>query len=1048
MELFKANFVQYLLFCLSFLLITSCNDGQKIDLQPNTHIALIGNNLCSRMMEYDHFETELYMRYPEHNLYIRNMCDPGNTAGFRPHPGRFDPWAFPGAQTYHPDKQLPSHSEGHFASPDEWLTNHKADIVLAFFGYNESFSGADGLANFSEELSAFIAHTKGQMYNGVGAPQLVMVSPIAFQDLSETRALPDGKEINQNLQLYTAAMKTVCDEQKVPFIDVFGETQSWFSSGEELTIDGSQLNDVGYQKLAVLLSDKIFGTQKINASVDKQKVADAVKEKNWMWHNDIKIPNGVHVYGRRFDPFGPDNYPAELEKIRQMTAIRDTAIWEAATNQPYDLAQADQKTKILPEVQTNYTSGEGKYLYGDDALATMKMATGFKVEMFASEKEFPDLANPVQIAFDNKGRLWVATMPSYPHYKPGDSRPDDKLIILEDTNGDGKADKQTVFADKLQLPIGFEFAPEGVYVTQSPHLKLYTDTEGDDKADKVEVILSGFDDHDTHHAISAFCADPSGAIYMAEGVFLHTNVETSYGPVNATNGGFFRYNPNRNHLERTAQLPIPNPWGIAFDEWGQTIFAETSGPDVRWMMPGSIKPMYGMESPISATLVEEKHMVRPTSGLEYVYSSHFPDEMQGDFLINNVIGFLGTKQHQLTDDSSGYKSTFRQDLIQSSDPNFRPVDLEFAPDGSLYIADWHNMLIGHMQHNARDPLRDHVHGRIYRVTYPSRPLVNVAKVHGASISELLENLKSTDYRTRYRTKRELRSRKTEDVLSAIKSWTGKLDKNAPRYEHHLLEALWVTWGMNKVDQTLLKQLLASADFRVRAAAVRVLRYTGHQVKDQVSLLQKSAGDEHGRVRLEAIVAASWLPKKEALSILDIAKTKPMDTWIKAPFERAYAYVTGTFKPKIEDAVSENPNFTADQKLIYKKGKEIYEREGFCSTCHQKNGFGLQSSGFPPLSRSEWVNQSTERLIKITLKGVYGPMKVKGVNYPGQVPMTPYQGMLNDEEVAAVLSYIRNSFGNNTGFVTASEVAKVRAEIKDKKGFYTSEELLKSHPHDK
>jgi mono/diheme cytochrome c family protein len=196
------------------------------------------------------------------------------------------------------------------------------------------------------------------------------------------------------------------------------------------------------------------------------------------------------------------------------------------------------------------------------------------------------------------------------------------------------------------------------------------------------------------------------------------------------------------------------------------------------------------------------------------------------------------------------------------------------------------------------------------------------------------------------------------------------------------------------------------------------------------------------------VAASWLPQKEALSILDIAKTKPMDSWMKAPFERAYAYVTGTFKPKIEDAVSDNPNFTADQKLIYKKGKEIYEREGFCSTCHQKNGFGLQSSGFPPLSRSEWVNQSTERLIKITLKGVYGPMKVKGVNYPGQVPMTPYEGMLKDEEVAAVLSYIRNSFGNNTGFVSASEVAKVRAEIKDKKGFYTSEELLKSHPHDK
>ena len=130
-------------------------------------------------------------------------------------------------------------------------------------------------------------------------------------------------------------------------------------------------------------------------------------------------------------------------------------------------------------------------------------------------------------------------MPSYPHYKPGDARPNDKLIILEDTDGDGKADTQKTFADGLHLPIGFEFAPEGVYVSQGTNLVLITDEDGDDRADKTEIILSGFDDHDTHHVISAFCADPSGAIYMGEGVFLHTSVETAYGTVRATNGGFY-----------------------------------------------------------------------------------------------------------------------------------------------------------------------------------------------------------------------------------------------------------------------------------------------------------------------------------------------------------------------------------------------------------------------------------------------------------------------------------------------------------------------------
>ena len=210
--------------------------------------------------------------------------------------------------------------------------------------------------------------------------------------------------------------------------------------------------------------------------------------------------------------------------------------------------------------------------------------------------------------------------------------------------------------------------------------------------------------------------------------FLHTNVETAYGPVRGTNGGFFRYSPQNNRLERTAQLSIPNPWGIAFDEWGQHFFAETSGPDMRWMVPGSVKPRYAVATHKSYNLIEDAHRVRPTSGLEFVYSRHFPDEVQGNLLINNTIGFLGTKMHTMVDDGTGYHSEHVLDLIVGEDKNFRPVDMEFAPDGSLYIIDWHNILIGHMQHNARDPFRDHVHGRVYRVTYPSRPLVEPAKL--------------------------------------------------------------------------------------------------------------------------------------------------------------------------------------------------------------------------------------------------------------------------------------------------------------------------------
>ncbi len=1024
------------------------SDFSVLDIKEDSRIVLIGNNLGSRMMNFGHFETEMHLRYPDHSLFIRNMSDPGNTPGFRPHSSRNSPWAFPGAENFNAELAANSRSEGHFPTPDEWITKFNPDVIIAFFGYNESFRGEDGLENYKAELEAFIRHTKSQNYNEDSSTQLAIVSPIAFQDLSDDFDLPDGRQENANLELYTEGMREVSENHDVHFVDAYNPTKEWFDTGDEqLTIDGSQLNDEGYARFSKLLADRVFGQADTRAEVHRDLVHAAVLDKNWMWHNDFKIPNGVHAYGRRFDPFGPDNYPAEIEKIREMTEIRDEAVWKAARGETMDVSAADQKTRELPQIETNFDPdrhGNPEYLYGQDALDKINVAPGYEIELFASEEEFTDLANPVQLAFDNKGRLWVAVMPSYPHYKPGDTRPDDKLIILEDTNNDGKADKQTVFADGLHLPVGFELAPEGVYVSQGTNLVLLTDTTGDDQADTKEIVLSGFDDHDTHHAHSAYTLDPSGAIYMGEGVFLHTNVETSYGPVRATNGGFYRYNPQRRRLERTAQLSIPNPWGIAFDEWGQNFFAETSGPDVLWMMPGTVKPRYGVAAPKSRNLIEDEHRVRPTSGLEFVSSRHFPDEVQGDFLINNTIGFLGTKQHTLEDNGTGYTSRHRQDLVQGDDPNFRPVDMEFAPDGSLYLVDWHNVLIGHMQHNARDPLRDHVHGRIYRITYPSRPLIEPANIAGASIEVLLDNLKLHEDRSRERTRRELRGRNASDVLSHLETWMGDLDENSDRFEHHLLEALWVSWGLNRVDTTLLRRLLEAEDYRVRAAAVRVLRYTGHQVDDQADLLVQAAGDEHGRVRLEAIVAASWLERDDGLSILNEAANHPLDDWMAPSYETAMAHLVGetTVEPEPEEV---EVALTGNELELYLQGREIYGRDGYCGTCHQPDGRGLTASGFPPLTTTNWVVGSEERLIKLTLNGLAGPIEVLGEEYPGNVPMTPFRGLLNDEEIAAVLTYVRNSFGNEASVISPEKVRAIREATSSQSGFYSPEELLEEHP---
>ena len=1011
-------------------------------LNEGDNIVFVGNNLCSRMAYFGHFETALYQGYPEAKLTVRNMCDPGNTAGFRPHASRVSPWAFPGAENFNPAYAKNSDSQGFFPTEDQWLDSLDADVVIGFFGLSESYGGQQGLTNFALELDSFIRHTQQQRYNGETAPQLVLVSPLAYENSAEL-GLPDGTTENENLELYTQAMRDMAADNGVLFVDLYTPSLEWMQD-DRLTTDGISLTDEGYARLGDYLAEQIFGIDPVE---EDEELLAAVNHKNYFWLLDFKMPNGVHVYGRRFKPYGPDNYPYEITKVRQMTRNRDAAIWAHLAGEDFDVARADEETIPLPPVETNYAveaPEDVEYLYGEELMSTFTVAPGYQLELFASEEDFPLLANPAQMNWDNQGRLWVSVMPSYPHYKPGDALPNDKLVILEDTDKDGKADNLKVWADSLHLPVGFEFAEGGVYVSQGTNLVFLKDTDGDDEADYREIVLSGFDDHDTHHNISAYEADPAGGIYMGEGIFLHTNVETPHGPVRATNGGFYRFEPKRRHLERTAQIAIPNPWGIIFDEWGQPIFAHTSDPNVRWMLPSTMKNVYAVQSPMADNIIEGDHMVRPTSGLEIVSSRHFPDEVQGDLLINNTIGFLGMKQHRLYDTpDGGFATKWRQDLFTSTDGNFRPVDMEFAPDGSLYVVDWHNVLVGHMQHNARDPLRDHVHGRVYRITYPGRPLVEEPKVAGATIPELLDNLKLPEYRTRYRTRRVLREHDADEVMEATRAWVASLDENDPNYEKYLREALFVSWGANQLDTEILDLATAAEDYRLRAAAARVVRYMGHQLDDEQERLLAFAEDDNPRVRMEAAVAATWLDQSEAEEVLAVVEQQPADPFAKTVMLNAKAQVDGQAYVEPVGSIGEDPDSPIAK--AYALGGELYAQEGYCQTCHQKDGKGLGATGYPPLAGSDWVTGDPERLIKLVMYGLYGPLEINGKKYNGQVPMTAYGGLMSNEEMAAVLTYVRNSFGNEASMIKPEEVGTVRTSTAGRKDMYSTEELLKEHP---
>ena len=1037
------------------------------DIEPGAHIVFVGNGLGAQMLDYGVFETQLHQTFPKYELVVRNLCLEGDTATYRPRAGRSQAWAFPGAEKV--SSGYPPHKgRGIEPSPDEWLKLSEADVVLGFFGYNESFDGPIGVRQFVAELEAWIEHSKQQTYNSESAPKLVLVSPIAFEDLSDSRDLPDGNQENANLILYAEAMAQVASDHGVGFIDLFSPTNLAMKTQEEaFTLNGFLPNARGNKLIADLMIDQLLGLAA--PEEDAEALRQLVLDKNWMWKQDYRIVNGVHVYGRRRAPFGTVNYPPEIEKTRELTANRDLAIWATAQGKPFDLAAADATTRELEPVESNFQR-DIEFKGEVESIGKFDLMDGFKIEMFASESDFPDLKNPINMAFDNQGRLWVCVSPAYPAYKPGDARPNDKLIIFEDTDGDGKADKQTVFADGLNLPMGFELAHNGVYVAQQPNLVFLQDLDGDGKADKHEVIARGFDPHDSHHSIGAFCADPLGGIYLSEGIFLHSQVETAYGPRRSNWSGTWRFEPLNQRLDYYSRAGHPNPWGTAMDDWGQNYITGTSGGKNWWNLPLSVKLPAGKE--IRKTQQFAPKRARPTSGTEFISSRHFPDELQGGFMVNNVIGFHGTSIHDIREDGSGFAGQHIGDLISSRDPNFRPVDLEFAPDGSLYILDWHNPLIGHMQHSARDPKRDHDHGRIYRVTYPSRPLVEPVKIAGASIQELLKALEEPEIRTRYRARRELRQYPAEEIIPAIQAWLKEIDSAAPRYEHHVLEGLWVTAGVGQIDEELLKQSLNSPSHQARAAAVDVIRFRWQDIPGHADLLLKAASDKHPRVRLAAMVAASWLDNEDGAKIALVAFEQPYDKWMteayKATLEnlrpyiqklslrgqvkvasnsRTHSFLKGEFRFN-EERVKKvpEPKLPPAELELFRHGKEVYAREAHCMTCHGEDGKG--SDIYPPLAKSEWVSGDEDRFIKLVLKGLWGPIEVNGKTYdPGKgvPPMMGFEGLLDDREAAAVMTYVRKSFGNDAPAIKPEKIKQIRAEIKDKQGHYMVDELLKLHP---
>lgn len=835
--------------CLMAILSSAaCAAEPKLRLEKGDHVAIIGNALADRMQHSGWLETYTHAIHPDLELVFRNLGFSADELTLRPR-------------------------EDNFGSPDQWLAKCQASVVLCFFGYNEAFKGPDGLDTFKKDLATTIDGMLAQKYDGKAAPRLVFLSPIAHEDLKSPH-LPDGSANNANLAVYTAAMAEVCAAKNVLFVDLFGPTRQLYAkAATPLTMNGIHLLEHGDRAVAEVIVKDLFGIAKPKQDETfLERLRQAVLDRNDYWFNRYRVVDGYNVFGGRsklawFGQSNADVMMREMEIFDVMTANRDARVIAVAKGG--DLVVKDDNIPPELDVRTNIPGklegGKHEYLGGKEAIEKMKIAEGMEVNLFASEEMFPEVVNPVQMAVDPDGRLFVAMWPSYPHWNPTEPRLD-KIVCLPDDDGDGVADRCVTFAEGLNSVTGFEFWGGGMIVAALPELWFLKDSDGDGKADVKVRLLQGLCSADSHHSANAMLVGPDGWLYWSRGVFNVSAHETPTQTLRSNKSGVYRFNPRTFEVE--FHFPIgPNPHGDVFDQWGYQFANDgTSGTGCYVNIGKGVGNKQWFQK-----------RVRPVPATGILSSSHFPEKNQGNFLICNAIGFLGVLQHEVKYDGADITAREIEPILVSSDPNFRPTDLEIGADGALYVSDWANAIIGHMQHNMRDPNRDHAHGRIYRVTAKGRPLVKPVRLKGKPIADVLRQaFYAKENTTRYRGRLELSGRPTAEVVQTIASWTTSLDPAKPDDAQALLECLWVHEEHRVPNEALLKTVFAAAEPRVRAAAIRTLGHWASKVGGWEQLLTAAATDSAALVRAEAVKAAVSFEGPAALETIFEVAARPID----------------------------------------------------------------------------------------------------------------------------------------------------------------------------
>ncbi|MFP6900769.1 MAG: HEAT repeat domain-containing protein, partial [Opitutales bacterium] len=481
----------------------------------------------------------------------------------------------------------------------------------------------------------------------------------------------------------------------------------------------------------------------------------------------------------------------------------------------------------------------------------------------------------------------------------------------------------------------------GAYVCSTTEFLFLVDADGDDKSESRRVIYSGFGNADVHHMIHGLRWAPWGDLYFTQSIYVNTFVETAYGPRRMNGSGIWRFRPDGERLEAYA-VGMVNPWGLAFDHWGQSFGTDgAGGSGPHYVFPGGAYPTAVGAHRVLRGLIPGKPK---NTAAEFVSGDHMPENWRGSLLANDFRANR-TVRYELKEKGSGYTAREVETVLRSSHRSFRPVDIKMGPDGAVYVVDWYNPIIDHGEVDFHHPSRDKAHGRIWRLVAKDRPLLKRETIAGAKAAALLDLLKSSAQYNRVQARRELARHDPAKLLPVLKKWLGTLDKKDPDYEHHRLEGLWLVVALRTSYPELAAEVLRSNVPQVRAAAVRAISRWSERAGpiDKLGLLAQAVEDPHPRVRLEAVSALREIGTLEAANVALRALGQEVDNNLAFSLELTVRHLRDKWLPAMQAG---KPVFDGDPSRLAYALKEVGDPRAIAPLVEVIKAGGITAADLP------------------------------------------------------------------------------------------------------